>query len=66
MRLYVVDRLLMAFTLEPKVVVSAQVPRGQRDELEQIARDQDRTISYLVRQAVDRYLHEPAIRTEEA
>ena len=50
---------------EPKVVVSAQVPREQRDELERIARDEDRTISYLVRQAVDRYLHEPAIRTED-
>ena len=42
---------------KPKVVVSAQVPREQRDELERIARDQDRTISYLVRQAVDRYLY---------
>ena len=50
---------------EPKVVISAQVPIDQRDELERIARDQDRTISYLVRQAVDRYLHEPAIRTED-
>ena len=56
---------MVATFAEPKVVVSAQVPREQRDELERIARDQDRTISHLVRQAVDRYLHEPAIRTEE-
>ena len=41
---------------EPKVVVSAQIEREQREELERLAREQDRTISYLVRQAVDRYL----------
>ena len=57
---------MLATLTEPKVVVSAQVPREQRDELERIAHDEDRTISYLVRQAVDRYLHEPAIRTEDA
>lgn len=42
---------------EPKVVVSAQVPRKQREELERLAREDDRTISWLIRQAVDRYLH---------
>ena len=47
----------MASTLhEPKVVISAQIEREQRDELERLAREQDRTISFLVRQAVDRYL----------
>lgn len=42
----------------PKVLVSAQIEREQREELERLAREQDRTISYLVRQAVDRYLEE--------
>ena len=36
--------------------ISAAILREQREELERIAREQDRTISYLVRQAVDRYL----------
>jgi predicted transcriptional regulator len=42
---------------QPKVVVSAQIERDQREELERLARQEDRTISYLVRQAVDRFLH---------
>jgi predicted DNA-binding protein len=46
---------MSAYT-EPKVVVSAQLPREQREELERLAREGDRTISYLVRQAVSRYL----------
>jgi predicted transcriptional regulator len=41
---------------EPKVTISAAVDREQREELEQLAREQDRTISYLVRQALHHYL----------
>jgi predicted transcriptional regulator len=48
---------------EPMTPISAQVPREQREELERRAREQDRTISYLVRRAVDRYL---AAETREA
>jgi hypothetical protein len=39
-----------------RVVVSSVVSREQRHELERLAREQDRTISYLVRLAVGRYL----------
>jgi predicted transcriptional regulator len=53
----------MATLTEPKVVVSAQIEREQREALEELAREQDRTISYLVRRAVDRYL---AAETREA
>lgn len=49
---------MKATLTESKVVISAQVPTGQRDELERIAGERDRTISYLVRQAVDRYLRD--------
>ena len=43
-------------TTEPRVVVSAQVPRGQREELERLARDGDRTLSQQVRIAVREHL----------
>lgn len=43
---------------EPKVVISAQVPREHREALEELAARDDRTVSYLVRRAVDRFLHD--------
>jgi predicted DNA-binding protein len=46
---------MSAYT-EPKVVVSAQIPREQREELERRAAENDRTVSWYVRRAVDRYL----------
>jgi Ribbon-helix-helix protein, copG family len=46
----------MSIQTEPKIVVSAQVPREQREELERRVAEHDRTISWLVRQAVDEYL----------
>jgi predicted DNA-binding protein len=46
----------MSTYTESKVVVSAQIEREQRKELERIALEQGRTNSYLVRRAVDQYL----------
>lgn len=40
------------------IVVTAAVPREQREELERLAVERDRTLSYLIRQAVDDYLRE--------
>lgn len=39
------------------VVVTAAVPVEQREELERLAAERDRTLSYLIRQAVDDYLN---------
>jgi len=44
---------------EPKVIVSAQIDREQREELERRAAEADRTISWLVRDAVASYLDSP-------
>jgi len=41
---------------QPKVIVSAQIDREQRAELERRAAEADRTISWLVRDAVASYL----------
>jgi predicted transcriptional regulator len=41
---------------EPKVVVSAQIEREQRAELERMAHDDDRTVSALVRRAVGEFI----------
>lgn len=40
------------------VVVTAAVPVEQREELERLAAERDRTLSYLIRQAVDDYLRD--------
>lgn len=40
------------------VVVTAAVPVEQREELERLALERDRTLSYLIRQAVDDYLRD--------
>lgn len=41
------------------VVVTAAVPVEQREELERLAAKRDRTLSYLIRQAVDDYPARP-------
>ncbi|MBA2294288.1 MAG: ribbon-helix-helix protein, CopG family [Actinobacteria bacterium] len=41
---------------EPKVIVSAQIDRAAREELERRAAEADRTVSWLVRAAVASYL----------
>ncbi len=46
----------MATTMESKVIVSAQVPRDVRDELERNAREEDRTLSAEVRRILTRYV----------
>ena len=46
----------VATTREPKVVVPARIPLEQREELERRAAEDDRTVSWLIRQAVDQYL----------
>lgn len=46
----------MRATLDPKVVVSAAVERDQREELERLAREGDRTLSQQVRLALREYL----------
>ena len=59
---------------QPLVTVTAKVAVRERDELERIARGDDRTLSYVARRAVREYLErqdierslrEPAIRTED-
>ena len=42
--------------VEPKSLVSARVPREQFEELQRRADADDRSVSWYVRQAVDRYL----------
>lgn len=53
-----------AKTDAPKVVVAAAIRPEQRDELERRAAQEDRTLSYLIRQAVDQYLQEPEASDE--
>ena len=54
----------MSTLTEAKVVVSAQIARNQREELERRAAENDRTISWYVRQAVERYLERTDITDE--
>ena len=42
------------------VIVSAQVSREQREELERLAREGDRTLSQEIRRALSRYLRPAA------
>ena len=51
---------------EPKVVVSAQVPREHREALELMAARDDRTLSYVVRCAVREFLRSGSGVTEGA
>lgn len=46
--------------VEPKVVVSAAVEQEQRDELQRLAREGDRTLSQQVRIAVREHLERRA------
>jgi hypothetical protein len=46
----------MRTVLEPKVVVSSAVEPEERDELERLARDGDRTLSQEIRRALRRYM----------
>jgi len=48
----------MAANTEPKVTVLGRIPREQRAELERRAAESDRTISWLVREAVATYLQQ--------
>ena len=41
---------------EPKVIVSSAVDREERDELERLARDGDRTLSQEIRRALRRHI----------
>lgn len=43
--------------IEPKVIVSAQVPREQREALEREAQAEDRTLSAVIRRAIGEYLN---------
>ena len=67
--MHVVYDWLMRDRTEPKVHISAQVARQDREELELLAAERDRTISYEVRQAVRMYLereHHPRALTAAA
>jgi predicted transcriptional regulator len=42
--------------ISEKVILSAQVPASQRDQLARLAAEHDRPLSYLVRAALNDYL----------
>ena len=47
----------MSYSTEPKVVVSAQIEREQREALERQAAEEDRTLSAVVRRVIADYLN---------
>ncbi len=55
----------MRATLTEKVVVSAAVDVEQREELERLAREGDRTLSQQVRMAVREHLHRHRAEIDE-
>ena len=46
----------MSYLTEPKVIVSAQIAREQREALERQAAEEDRTLSAVVRRVIADYL----------
>lgn len=51
---------------QPLATVTAKVAVRERDELERIARADDRTLSYVVRRAIREYLVRDDANEEEA
>ena len=47
----------MSYLAEPKVIVSAQIEREQREALERQAAQEDRTLSAVVRRVIADYLN---------
>ena len=47
----------MSYLTEPKVIVSAQIAREQREALERQAAEEDRTLSAVVRRVIADYLN---------
>ena len=47
----------MSYLAEPKVIVSAQIEREQREALERQAVEEDRTLSAIVRRVIADYLN---------
>ena len=47
----------MGYITEPKVVVSAQIEREQREALQRQAVEEDRTLSAVVRRVIADYLN---------